>query len=220
MKDEKLGKTRAFFSYVIILMCLYFASIYQNAFTTIVTWVVFNFAMPIAALFIFVHEFGTPKVHPKKEKKPEDKKIDIMFWIVIAFYVVWIIPRIWIKFKTGGEISHNQEMLNRDAETQSFELQLFKACIIAPLGEEAIFRFLPAKFLKNGILFVGISSFIFAYAHCFTSANPMLHMPEYIGVSLMLGYVYYRSERLIFSTLLHAAVNFVSGGFLAHFFSS
>lgn len=222
MKENngKSGGLTAFLEYVIVLACLYYGNKYNDVSLLTSGYVLLKWIATIAALFIMINQIGAPKVHPKPKKEEKDnKKTDTVGIVLVLFCVAIFLPRIWRIFGTHGEISHNQEIVNQETKMYSFTYNFITTCIVAPLGEEVIFRYLPEKFLKNGFIFITISSVVFAWVHCFTSENPLRFMPTYIGVSILLGYVYYKTERLFFSVLTHFAFNFIGGGYLSHFLS-
>ena len=208
---------KAFLVYVIILCALYFSSLYESLIASLVLIPFWYVITPILGLLTFYKELGSPRKRPKKESQKKKSALDKSTDFILIFLIVMIVPRIWTRYFTGGSIPTNQEQLNERNRELSFAMNFFLTCIIAPLREEAIFRYLPSRFINNEFLYMFISSVIFAYVHCFTSPNPMMFMPIYIGVSIVLGQVYYKTERLFWSFCVHALFNFISGGLLTDF---
>ena len=84
-----------------------------------------------------------------------------------------------------------------------FSFMLFSFCVLAPIGEELLFRRIIYTTLRKKMRFfkaLFISSIIFAATH---GAAALLVFP----VSLLLGYAYEKKRRLPVNIMLHALVN-------------
>ncbi len=84
-----------------------------------------------------------------------------------------------------------------------FSFMLFSFCVLAPIGEELLFRRIIYTTLRKKMSFpraLSVSSVIFAATH---GAAALLVFP----VSLLLGYTYEKKRRLPVNIMLHALVN-------------
>lgn len=105
--------------------------------------------------------------------------------------------------------ANQQEIVN--ILKNNFSLYTFIYIILlGPIIEEAIFRFLPRIIFKNDILFITVSSSIFALMHCFGSENIFWIFLIYFPSALYLGYAYYKTKDLFVTISMHITSNFIS----------
>ena len=84
-----------------------------------------------------------------------------------------------------------------------FSFLLFSFCVLAPIGEELLFRRIIYTTLRKKLSFfraLFASSVIFAAVH---GSAALVVFP----VSLLLGYVYEKKRRLPVNIMLHALIN-------------
>lgn len=113
------------------------------------------------------------------------------------------------------------ESNNQTSVVESFnQSPIFYAIIIVIIGpilEEFIFRYLPYKFIKNKILYVIISSFIFAWMHVFDDPKAFYYILAYLPDSLYFGYRYYKTKDLAVTFSIHSFGNLVAVILIAFF---
>ena len=111
---------------------------------------------------------------------------------------------------SGSEISNPLI----DVMTESSPLLMFLASvIIAPIGEELIFRYIIINRTRQyGEKFaIILSAAMFAAFH-----TNIFQIPYAFLVGLVFGYIYIKTGKIRYSILIHAIINFF-GGFLATF---
>lgn len=109
-------------------------------------------------------------------------------------------------------------MVGQSANQTSIEETFYQApiiysiiiIIIAPIIEEFIFRFLPYRFINNKILYVVISSLIFAAKHVINDPNPFYYIWFYMMRPLYYGYRYHKTKDILVPISLHSLNNLVA----------
>lgn len=106
-------------------------------------------------------------------------------------------------------------LIKEDSTNQAFLSSLpiyitgVLAIFIAPLTEEIMFRCFMKKFIKNNILFVILSSFIFGSIHVFSanSLQQVFYILPYsiLGFAFSLNYV--KTKNIVSNIFLHSAWN-------------
>ena len=91
-----------------------------------------------------------------------------------------------------------------------YEAPIFNAIIIiiiGPIIEEFIFRFLPYRFIKNKILYVIVSTVIFAGMHVLDDPNPFYYIWFYMMRPLYYGYRYHKTKDILVPISMHSLNN-------------
>lgn len=136
------------------------------------------------------------------------KKAKKIIFEIIMFYIFLKVCEFVINPLLNG-IPHNQVLIE-----ESFGLAPILNCIIliilGPIIEEVIFRYLPSRFIKNNILFVIISSVIFAGMHVINYPNALYFIWFYLPNSLYYGYRYSRTKDLFVTISLHSFNNLLA----------
>ncbi len=165
---------------------------------------IYLFALPVLLLFLS----RVPVGEGKKDRLPFGGWLLIL---VVAFGFMYIGNYIGIGVNallsslTGGDTS------NPVAELMSMEILLvniLSVVIIAPIGEELIFRKLLMDRLNRygGVTSILISGLAFGLMHG--------NFSQFFYATLLgflLGYVYYRTGKIRLTITLHAAINLVGG---------
>lgn len=84
---------------------------------------------------------------------------------------------------------------------------IFMKIIIGPIIEEFIFRFLPYRFIKNKILYVIVSTVIFAGMHVLNDPNPFYYIWFYMMRPLYYGYRYHKTKDILVPISMHSLNN-------------
>lgn len=78
--------------------------------------------------------------------------------------------------------------------------------ILAPLSEELTFRGSFKKITQNKYLFLIITSFLFGFMHVVFNGDYLNFIP-YAALGFFLGKVYYETDNIFVSTLIHSFHN-------------
>lgn len=127
---------------------------------------------------------------------------------LLMFIPVFLLSTFMTSLLISGEPA-NQTSVN-EILSQSPILYSIIIVIIGPMLEEYIFRFLPSKFIKNQLLYVLISSIIFAGMHVINDPNPFYYIWYYLPLSLYFGYRYYKTENLFVTISMHSFNNLIA----------
>lgn len=145
------------------------------------------------------------KIRKENSIIKELKKIGKEILMFIPFY---LISALIITFFAVDKPA-NQTEIESTLYKSSISKLIF-VIILAPIIEEFIFRFLPAKFIKDKYLYIAVSSFIFAGMHVFGDPNPFYYIKFYIPISCYYGYRYYQTKDILVSISLHSFHNLIA----------
>lgn len=127
---------------------------------------------------------------------------------IILFFIFLIVCSFFTSLLLIGT-TDNQIRVNTDFYSDPF-VQSLLIIVFAPILEECIFRYLPSRFIKNGILYVVISSVIFAGMHVINYPNALYYIWFYLPTALYFGYRYYKTKDLLVTISIHCFNNFIS----------
>ena len=99
-------------------------------------------------------------------------------------------------------------------------LNSIMAIIVGPIIEEFIFRFLPSRFIKNKILYVIVSTVVFAAMHVLDDPNPFYYIWFYIIRACYYGYSYYKTKDILVPISIHSFNNFIVFNFTTTYSSN
>ena len=147
----------------------------------------------------------------KKDKETEDEQLlRKIVNEILRFIPVWlasvIIGSILINF--FGEPT-NQIRIEEEFEGLSL-FYLIDMVICTPIIEEYLFRFLPHKFIKNQVLYIIISSIVFAGMHVVDDPNAFCHIWIYMIRPIYYAYRYYKTQDIRVTISFHAFNNLIS----------
>lgn len=201
IKKEKIRKILAFLFYSLFI--LIFIVGLRLPFILQVPFHLTFIAVSILGIAICIVDLST-KIHSKKDINILNK---ILSEIIMAF-PIYILHIITIYFFMIGKPA-NQAAL--DMHHQQFPiLSYIYTIIISPIIEELIFRLLPYKFINNKILFIIISSIIFAGLHVIHDPNPFYFIWFYMIISLYLGFRYYKTQDVLVTISIHSGFNLLA----------
>ena len=167
----------------------------------------------IAGLLIYLDKLNFKKnwIDFKADSRNKTKGIFIGFLLLyIAMYFAQIILSV-----LGVTGTSNNELLIRSLFTPdplNLGILFFLLVIVTPIVEEVIFRKVLFGFIEpksNHIIAIVVSGLIFAFLHI--QDGDYIQMIPYTGMGLVLGYVYWKSNRNIYVSIgAHLLNNFVS----------
>lgn len=140
-----------------------------------------------------------------KKTCAELKKITLE---IIAFYIFLKITGFLQSYLLTG-IPQNQVSIESTFYNDIL-VNSISIIILGPIIEEIIFRYLPFKFIKNKILYVLISSVIFAAMHVINYPNALYFIWFYLPNSLYYGYRYAKTKDLLVTISLHCFNNLIA----------
>lgn len=82
--------------------------------------------------------------------------------------------------------------------------------VITPFYEEMFFRYFPRKFIKNDVIYIIISSVIFAGLHVIHDPRWYIFIWAYMINSVYFGYKYLKTNDILVTMSLHSFNNFLS----------
>lgn len=127
---------------------------------------------------------------------------------IIAFYIFLKITGFLQSYLLTG-IPQNQVSIESTFYNDIL-VNSISIIILGPIIEEIIFRYLPFRFIKNAILYVLISSVIFAAMHVINYPNALYFIWFYLPNSLYYGYRYCKTKDLLVTISLHCFNNLIA----------
>lgn len=144
----------------------------------------------------------------KEVKKDIISKIKKITKEILMFIPIFLISQSVTYFIMIGEPT------NQISAIKSFNaMPIFtsiSAIIFAPIFEELIFRLLPYKFIKNKILYIAVSTVIFAAMHVIHDPNPFYYIWFYMIRPLYYGYRYHKTKDIWVTISIHSFNNLIS----------
>ena len=89
-------------------------------------------------------------------------------------------------------------------------LKSMLSIIIAPIIEEFVFRLLPHRFIKSPIIYVVISTVVFAAMHVINDPNPFYYIWFYMMGPLYYGYRYHKTKDILVPISMHSFNNLIA----------
>lgn len=211
-KFIKRDKTRSFLAFLFYFLCiltfyvepswpLLFQFIYYIALITVT----------ILGCNIYMIDSVEKILEQRKKKigkkiKTEFKKIvkEIIMFIPVLLLSIFLSSQLFLIL--GGTV--NQASIRESFKKAPIFYSIL-LIIIAPIIEEYIFRSLPYKFIKNKILYIIISTVVFASVHVIN--DPKFYMIlYYIPKPLYYGYRYHKTKDIFVTISMHSLNNFIS----------
>ena len=142
------------------------------------------------------------KISNKIKREAKKIAIEIVMFIPVFLTSILIISLFMV-----------DEPANQSSIKASFNqaplLNSIYMIIIGPIIEEYIFRFLPYQFIKNKILYIIVSTVVFAAMHVVSDANPFCHIWFYMIRPLYYAYRYQKTEDIWVTISMHSLNNFI-----------
>lgn len=175
-----------------------------------VTWKIIIIFTQVFVVTIYMVEAIDKMFYKPREKKTElgkqrIKKIlkEIMLCIPVIFISICINAFIIIG-KPANQISIEQSF------DQELVWNIIFCIIIGPIVEEIMFRFLPSRFIKNKILYITVSTVVFAAAHVVNDPNSFYYIWFYMLRSFYYGYRYYKTKDIWVPISIHSFNNLIA----------
>jgi membrane protease YdiL (CAAX protease family) len=169
---------------------------------------------------VSIYLFGLPAllivIGPLKAKAPEKKKMKLSVWLmilIICFGVMYIGAYVSELFMSGIEVVSQffesevpDNNLDSLVDLDNLWITAIGVVVIAPIGEELVFRKLLIDRLSRFGAFVSIflSALIFGLMH-----GNFYQFFYAFGVGLVFGYVYYTTANVFLTIGMHMVVNFL-----------
>lgn len=139
-----------------------------------------------------------------------------IFKELLMFVPVWCLF-IYIKGILISGIPVNQSNINEitnkvvnQGSSLDFISWILIMVIFGPIMEEFIFRFLPYKFINNKIIYVILSSFVFAGMHVIHDPKAYYYIWCYILNPIYYAYRYHKTKDIWVPASMHIFNNFVA----------
>ena len=177
------------------------SNLFLNAVTPIALYL---FALPILILFL--------KAFKVEGSAPKGNKLSLGAWImlfVISFGLLYIGSYMgqFTMWGLSGIVGYDySNMLNEVIDYDSMWVTVIFLCIVAPIGEEFVFRklLIDRTHKYGGTVSIFLSALMFGLMH----ANFYQFFYAFL-LGLLLGYVYYSTGKVWYTIALHAGLNFV-----------
>ncbi len=196
-----------------ILQAIYKASkgeIDDNLFTIIAQYIIY-IPILIVALFLSIDEikYGFKANSKMRYMKP----LSYVCVGIVACYFANYIGSIISQLTSFSTDSVNQEAIEEIFLSKYGALLILDICIIGPIVEELVFRGCILRGLVklriNPAIAIIISSIIFGFIHV-SSAGDYTQIFPYIFMGIALGAIFYKSDSIVESTIVHILLNTIS----------
>ncbi|MBQ8298555.1 MAG: CPBP family intramembrane metalloprotease [Clostridia bacterium] len=142
------------------------------------------------------------------EKKSKKERLKQLVKEIVMFIPVLIVSNCIIYLVAVGKPVNQMSI-----ETSIGQAPIYysiSAIIVGPIVEEYIFRFLPHKFIKNPIIYVIFSTFVFATMHVVDDPNAYYYIWFYMMRPLYYAYRYHKTQDLAVPICMHSLNNLVA----------
>lgn len=126
----------------------------------------------------------------------------------IVMFIPVLLLSMWISDLFVGQPLNQIRIEESFRESPVFDSIL--CIIIGPMLEEFIFRFLPYRFIKNKVLYVVISTVIFATMHVIGDPNALYYVWLYMIRSSYYAYRYHKTHDIWVSISMHSFNNLIA----------
>lgn len=209
---SRIGFGYAAFSAVTLLASYLLMQIIRALFPSFYGSVLFNNILTPAALYLFALPVLLVILSGCENSAPEKKKMGLGS-MILCFIVS--IGLMYIGNMIGNSVMADlSELMNYDysnglvslIDADNIWLTALFTVVIAPIGEEFVFRKLIIDRTQKygGYVCIILSASMFALMH-----GNLYQFFYAFAIGLVLGYVYYRTGNVIYTVILHAAVNFM-----------
>lgn len=207
---SNLESTRKDYIAGIILIFVYFSQIYIVPFISsifnsqIISTVFYELFIICTAIWAFFERYKRDFKYLKQNFFSYFKSA-LKYW-GLMYLCVFFVAAIQVSLGVS-EQSTNQNLL----ETLPLWYLVPSAVIFAPVVEEAIFRGVFRRFIKNDLLFVIISGVSFGLLHTLFSEETLymaiVQSLNYVAMGIVLSYSYVKSNNIFMPMLVHMIQN-------------
>lgn len=205
--------TKGIFIYLLFFIFPYFFRlIFYNLVTSnnnlirSITLLICEILLVIILVFLNKDKFKNCFKDFKKNKK---EYIDICFKAWLLGFIAMSVSNLIINVFVTSDIANN-EAINRAILKELYIYAVPAMCFLGPICEELAFRASFKKAIKNKKVFVIVTSFLFAFAHIYssyTTPTDLLYIFPYFAMGFALGYTYSKTDNILCSILIHVFHN-------------
>ncbi len=179
---------------------------------SIIDNIIFRNLITPVAMYLFALPVLLSMLSPCEAKAPEKKRLGVgkfLLFLIVAFGFMYIGGEIgnYVMQYLGGIFSYDYSNgLESIIDYDNIWITAFFTVIVAPIGEEFVFRkLLIDRTQKHGaFISIGLSGLMFGLMH-----GNFYQFFYAFALGLLLGYIYYHTGKLYLTVVIHAIVNFV-----------
>ena len=205
--NNKLFKTLTTYLFLTIMLQIIFEGIVNpdNVFLYTAGTIII-YLLTILAVYYLNHKEIIEMFYDYKKNWKKNLKKNIITWLIgfilmMAFnYLIIII--------LNNKLPLNEELV-RELYLKYLVASIIANLFLAPILEEFVFR-LSFNLINNKYLYLFISSLVFSLLHTLGSLDSfesILYILPYFTLGVTFGVIYYRSENIFDSILIHALHN-------------
>jgi len=198
---EKVRRCIAFFSYI---LCIYFL-VGVNDLPVVLQIIIVCILELVYMIYLPIHIVEKSVFEQKQTRIEKTKKI--------VKEIIMFIPILLISYCVTNFIMIGQPVNEISLNNEFYEAPIYNSIlliIMGPIMEEYIFRYLPYKFIKNKILYVVVSTVVFAAMHVTKDPKWFYYIWFYMLRAWYYGYRYYKTKDLLVPICMHSFNNLVS----------
>lgn len=124
---------------------------------------------------------------------------------ILRFIPIWLIAICIDTFILVGEPA-NQVHVVEAFQKDPIRISML-AIIFAPIVEELIFRLLPYQFIKNKVVYIIVSTLVFAAMHVVNDTNPLYYIWGYVVEPAYWAYRYHKTKNIWVTISMHSVGN-------------
>lgn len=204
IKSKKTQGVIAFILY--ILFIIMYMSSYWSISLQIMYFIVLTFILGLL-IAIYMPIYMTDEKSEKKLGKNIIQTIKRLTKEIAMFILFLLISTFIISFIFIGKPANQ---ISVDAFGATSISNIIIIIFMGPTFEEFVFRLLPYKFIKNKILYITISAFLFAGIHVINDPNPFYYIWVYMPNALYYSYRYHKTNDLLVTISIHSLNNLLS----------
>ena len=207
-----------YFSSILIptLVCyILFGGYGMQMFGAIIGTILANIALiiGIGAIWYLDHQKNPTNIVTPMELQYNKRDVKISFVLIVLLWLVGQFVFLWV-YQTFGDVTYQRNYAEIFNDSTVIWWTIFLTCIIAPIAEELVFRYLLFGRLmyKNGVPSYGrylflylISTIGFGFIH-----GTVIHQIIVLPLALLLGMLTYKTNRIIFPIMGHMLFNNMS----------
>lgn len=201
-KEKKVEKWCAIISYMIFIIISLGEKIQCQTLCEEILYGVLVFVFGVTTIYCVLIQ--------EDELRMDIKKIitEVVFFMPFQ-YISWRVVAIFVQ----GDSANQVRLMKDFAERPIFFI--FECIIFAPICEEIICRLFPSFFLKNKVMYVVITSVVFAALHVVNDPRPFYYIWAYLPNSFYYGWRFYQTKDVRVTMALHAYNNLVALAFMS-----
>lgn len=209
---SRIGFGYAAFSLITLLVSYMLVQLVRSSFPSFYGSLLFNNILTPVALYLFALPVLLIVLSGCESSAPAKRKMGLGS-MILCFIVS--IGLMYIGNMIGNNVmSELSELMNYDysnglvslIDADNIWLTALFTVVVAPIGEEFVFRKLIIDRTQKygGYVCIILSASMFALMH-----GNLYQLFYAFAIGLVLGYVYYKTGNIIYTVVLHAAVNFM-----------